>query len=72
MLFFDIDFFALLHRFWRVLGLQVGAKFVVLGFQDAPKSLQKSNLLGTCVPDASQEAPEWLQRGSKEGPEVDF
>ena len=26
MLFFDIDFFAFLHRFWRVLGLQVEAK----------------------------------------------
>ena len=43
-----------------------------LGLPGRSQKPQKSNLLGICVPDASQEAPEWLQRGSKEGPEVDF
>ena len=37
----------------------------------SPKPL-KSSFLGTCVQDASQEAPKWPQRAPKEGPEVDF
>ena len=40
VLFFNIDFFGFRPRFWRVLGLQVGTKFAVLGSQDVPKSLQ--------------------------------
>ena len=61
MLFFDIDFFALLHRFWRVLGLQVGAKLAILGSQDVPKSL-KNPIFWVYV---SQMLPKRLQSGSK-------
>ena len=40
VLFSDIHFLTFLLRFWRVLGLQVGAKLAILGPQDPPQSLQ--------------------------------
>ena len=43
-----------------------------LGLPGPSPKPPKSSFLGACVQDASQEAPKWLQRGPKEGPEVDF
>ena len=61
MLFSDIDFFAFLLRFWRVLGLQVGAKLAVLGSQDPPQSHQNP-VFWEHVP---KMLPKRLQSGSK-------
>ena len=72
MLFSDIDFFAFLLRFWRVLGLQVGAKLAVLGSQDPPQSHQNPVFwehVPKMLPKRLQSGP---KRGPKEGPEVDF
>ena len=72
MLFSDIDFFAFLLRFWRVLGLQVGAKLAVLGSQDPPQSHQNPVFwehVPKMLPKRLQSGP---KRDPKEGPEVDF
>ncbi len=68
MLFFDIDFFAFLHRFWKVLGLQVGGKLAVLGSQDLSKSLQNPIFWEH----VSKMLVKRLQKGSQEAPDVDF
>ena len=72
MLFSDMDFFAFLLRFWRVLGLQVGAKLAVLDSQDPPQSHQNPVFwehVPKMLPKRLQSGP---KRGPKEGPEVDF
>ena len=68
MLFSDIDFFAFLLRFWRVLGLQVGAKLAVLDSQDPPQSHQNPVFwehVPKMLPKRLQSKP---QRRPKEGP----
>ena len=68
MLFSDIDFFAFLLRFWRVLGLQVGAKLAVLGSQDPPQSHQNPVFwehVPKMLPKRLQSKP---KRRPKEGP----
>ena len=72
VLFSDIHFFTFLLRFWRVLGLQVGAKLAVLGSQGPPQSLQNPVFwehVPKMLPKRLQSGP---KRGPKEGPEVDF
>ena len=68
MLFFDIDFFMFLHRFWKVLGLQVGAKLAVLGCQDAPKSLENPIFWEH----VSRMLVKRLQKGSQGASDIDF
>ena len=41
MLFFDIDFFEFLHRFWRALGFQVGAKLAIFADLGVSKTSAK-------------------------------
>ena len=64
MLFLDIDFFASLHRFWRVLGYQIGAKLGQVG----PKIAILASFGCSGAPLERILVPKSLQNGSKGAP----
>ena len=65
-------FFHVLASILEGLGPPSWSQIGHLGLPGPSPKPSKSSFLGTCVQDASQEAPKWLQRGTKEGPELDF